>query len=155
MPDIKKDMEDAAKVAPKDAEPPPPSTDLAADWRDLQAKPFALERMSDADLRKFIQDYLGNMIFTSAHIRPIQQTMLGQIFMPILFGAFEDYREQDLEQIGIIYEYYNKAGPMSINGYPMFVSMRLLHALDWERARKVIIQEEQRAKELELPPDEG
>lgn len=48
----------------------------------------------------------------------------------------EYYKEHYLPQIGMVYEYLKNAGPMSINGYPFFMSLRLLNKEDnakvWE-----------------------
>lgn len=43
------------------------------------------------------------------------------------------YREKQLESIGLIYEYMSEAGPMGLNGGPMFMSMRLLNKKDTEK----------------------
>jgi hypothetical protein len=46
--------------------------------------------------------------------------------MPIALGAFAEESKEDLEQIGMIYEYMSEAGPRSINSYPMFMSFAML-----------------------------
>lgn len=50
--------------------------------------------------------------------------------------AYEDW----INNIGLVYEYYNQAGPMSVNGYPTFFSMCLLNKQDakkiWEYYEK-------------------
>lgn len=40
------------------------------------------------------------------------------------------YREQQLESIGMIYEYISQAGPMCLNGGPIFMSLRMLNKVD-------------------------
>lgn len=64
-----------------------------------------------------------------------------------LLGGFSQGRMSDL---GVIYEEYGKAGPRAVNGYPIFWSFRILNRSDWERARKVIIQEIQRREDMEV-----
>ena len=39
-------------------------------------------------------------------------------------------REEYFKNIGMLYEYNDKAGPQSINGYPIFMSMRILSKED-------------------------
>jgi hypothetical protein len=55
-----------------------------------------------------------------------------------------------LANLGIVYEYYNKGGPRSVDGFPTFGSCRLLHKLDWQRAQKAIDRELARRKEIEI-----
>jgi hypothetical protein len=43
------------------------------------------------------------------------------------------YKEEYLNSIGLIYEYNTEAGPMGLNGGPMFMSMRLLNKVDTEK----------------------
>ena len=43
------------------------------------------------------------------------------------------YKEEQLESIGLIYEYMDKAGPMAMNGGPMFISMHLLNKEDTDK----------------------
>jgi hypothetical protein len=43
---------------------------------------------------------------------------------------YEYYRENKLKSIGLIYEYLSEAGPMSVNGKPIFFSARLMNHED-------------------------
>lgn len=43
------------------------------------------------------------------------------------------YKEQRLPSIGLIYEYLSQAGPMSMNGGPMFMSLRMLNREDTKK----------------------
>jgi len=42
------------------------------------------------------------------------------IFMSLALGALADMTEEAINDIGLIYEYWDQAGPRSINGYPIF-----------------------------------
>lgn len=42
----------------------------------------------------------------------------------------EPFDAETREQIGAFYEDFSKAGPRSINGYPMFFSLNILHIDD-------------------------
>jgi hypothetical protein len=60
--------------------------------------------------------------------------------MPLVFME-KDYIEAMKENdIHIIYEYYSEAGPRSINGYPIFMSFRVLDRTDaakvWDMMKK-------------------
>jgi hypothetical protein len=63
------------------------------------------------------------------------------VFMPIALGAFSEYSEEARKDIGMVYEYLDKAGPRSINGYPIFFSFRVVNVKDrllvWEKYEKI------------------
>lgn len=84
---------------------------------------------------------LNNSIFTDRHISQDEPHMLGSIFMPLALGAFKDLTEEEVQNIGLIYESLDKAGPRAINGYPSFFSFQYLDKTDsdkvFEMARKI------------------
>jgi len=55
-----------------------------------------------------------------------------------------------LSDLGTIYEDIGKAGPRSVNGYPIFWSFCILNKSDWERARKAIASELKRREDMEV-----
>lgn len=55
--------------------------------------------------------------------------MLSMIFPIIALGGLSDI---DPETVGNIIEELDKAGPRSVNGYPVFFSCRVIHKDDWE-----------------------
>jgi hypothetical protein len=57
----------------------------------------------------------------------------------------EMYRQWAAD-VGVIYEHYEKAGPRGVNGYPMFMSMRILHREDWDIVRPAVLREIDRRK---------
>lgn len=63
--------------------------------------------------------------------------LLGAIFLPVTLGGLDHLK---IDQIGNIVEELSKAGPRSINGYPIFFSCQVIHKDDWavivERATK-------------------
>lgn len=134
-------------------EPAPPSEDLLTDaWDTLTKKHLDLPRLGDDELRKFVVDVLAGRVFTSAQVR--DQSLISMIFMPLALGALHEYVPESLLIIGVLWEYLEQALPRGINGYPMFTSVRMMHRLDWDRARKALILEQERQKSLELPPDD-
>ena len=132
----------------------PESDPFRDDWDTLK-EGLQLPRKTEEELREFIVGFLSNRYFTTAHLRESQTDLLGMIFLPIAMGALAQYNPDSLRDIGLFYEENAKALPRSINGYPIFMSVRMLHRLDWERARKVIVAEEERMKALVIPPDES
>jgi hypothetical protein len=115
-------------------------------WRQLNQ--VGVPRMSDEQLRRFVVDFMGGRIFTSAQIR--NDGDIPMVFMPLALGALHDWPREDWADIGIFYEYLDKAGPRSINGNPCFFSFRLMHVEDWKRCHVAIVREQERQQEIEV-----
>jgi hypothetical protein len=118
------------------------------------AKPGAhvLPHLTDDELREFVDAFVSQQIFSSQHLPESDLDMLKVIFMVLAFGALDGYTPEDVADIGLIYEYLDARGPRSVNGYPTFVSCRLMRKDDWVRARVAIVAETERRKNIELPP---
>jgi hypothetical protein len=71
------------------------------------------------------------LIFTDRHVRIWQELTI--VFMPLLF-MMEDQTDK-LGDVGMVYEYIEKAGSRGINGYPCFMSMR---TITQEEAKQVV-----------------
>lgn len=110
---------------------------------------FFIPRMTDDEIRAFVDDYRCQRVFTSANIRDNQD--LGMVFMCLAFGAFENWPREKLEEIGVVWEYMKEAMPRSMNGYPVFMSLQIMHRDDWKRAVAAIQTEEERRRTMPLP----
>lgn len=129
-----------------------------------------VESMSDENLKDIAKGIYNHEIFTDRHCRPSDIT---RVFMVLSFmgpthpsnddtsdgkrdNAIFDLVERDIESkyyearvktIGMIYEYLDKRGPTSINGLPIFMSLRLLNIEDaakvWEYYEKYKLIREQ------------
>lgn len=90
---------------------------------------------TDDELKQLARDMVAGNIFVSSMIPDDQYDhMLGSVFMPIDLGALEHV---DKSTIGQMYEYFNKAGPRSINGLPVFFSVQLINKEDLVRLREM------------------
>ncbi len=74
------------------------------------------------DLKQIAVDLYDDKIFCDRQLT--NQSSMPMVFLPIALGAFKN--EEDVKDIGLIYEYLSEAGPRGINGYPCFFSMRIL-----------------------------
>ena len=74
---------------------------------------------------------------------------LGLVFLPLAMGGLAEWPKDQIKLIGCLWAYNRTAFPRSINGYPMFPEMRVMHRDDWARASKAIAREQQRDIELE------
>jgi len=97
-------------------------------------------RLSDDDLKEFVLGFCDGKIFTNRHVRQAETVPL--VFMPIALS------NEDFTDIALVWEWLDAAGPRSINGYPTFISCRLMHEDDWERAWKAIKIERKRRDEI-------
>jgi hypothetical protein len=84
-----------------------------------------LPAMTEDELKTLARDMAMEKVFTSNHVPDHDARMLGMIFMPLALGGLGG---RNPEEIGMIYEYLDRAGPRSINGYPCFFSFRMVRA---------------------------
>jgi hypothetical protein len=117
--------------------------------------------MTKEGLREFVMGLCDGRIFSSMQIPMVDwESSLHLVFMPLAFGVTKDMSEEDISQIGGVWEWLSEAGPRSINGYPSFFSCRFLHKDDLEIARKAYEREMERRKNADLffekePADSG
>lgn len=99
-----------------------------------------LERKSAAELAELAGGIIRNEIFTDRHVAPNDVRMLPIIFMPLGFLERKQLLKlQRKERPGMLYAPMKNAGPRSINGYPMFFELHMLHPDDahivWEKVK--------------------
>ena len=85
--------------------------------------------ITDEELKIIAQDFHSEKIFSDRHLRN-PETELPMVFMALIF--MEKKHLKDFKPV-FIYEYLDKAIPGSINGYPMFMSMRTLNQEDFDK----------------------
>ncbi len=105
-------------------------------------------RCSDDELREFVVGWCDGRIFCSAELPT--PDLLGSVFMPLALGALQEWTREEIGLIGVVWEYRREAGPLAVNGQPVFFSCRLMHRDDWERARRAIDRELERRRTIEL-----
>jgi hypothetical protein len=70
--------------------------------------------------------------------------------MEMVGGEIEKARKHYFKHLGGVWEYMDKALPRGINGLPCFMSVRVMHIDDWNRANKAIKREMDRRESLEV-----
>jgi hypothetical protein len=94
-----------------------------------------VQRLPEDEIKKVVLGLVNGQVFTAADCPP---DMIASVFMVVGMGGLADY---DMDTVGMVYEWLNKANELGINGYPTFVSCRVVHTEDWkaitERAAKV------------------
>lgn len=104
-------------------------------------KEHKIDCVPTEELEKIADGIVRNLIFTSLHVRPEDwASSLGLVFLPIALGALEDI---DLASVGMAYEYREKSLPRGINGYPIFMSVKLLNSTDTEAVCKMVKEMEE------------
>lgn len=139
----------APEPEPQIEAPPPSNTphDLEDHWADV-APGKRIPRMPRKDLAEFVMAFCDGKVYTSVHLHPNEVgNLIQMVFLPLAMGALANVPKSSVNDIGLVWEYIDRAGPRSINGHPMFFSCRLMHKLDWEIAIKAIRREEERRKE--------
>lgn len=124
---------------------------LYNDLLEQLSNPWSFYEYSDTELKQFAKDIYHNLIFTDRHIEEHSKNLISSIFMPIVFMGHinwptdnsreskivrilledkeEDYKKRYsayINNVGLIFEYLEKSGNRSINGYPMFFSLNVL-----------------------------
>ena len=95
---------------------------------DKLAKPIPPK--TEDELKQLVRDLVSGRVFVNSMIPEGEALTLGMVFMVIGLGGLEGI---DTSTIGQIYEYYHKAVPGSINGFPMFHSAQLINVEDWAK----------------------
>jgi hypothetical protein len=97
--------------------------------------------MTDAEVETLAQDVVARRVFGSWDLGPPgSPDMLRMIFMPLGFMTAEDVAALKAANITNFYEYLDKAGPRSVNGYPCFFSMKLLDQDDSKRLLASVLE---------------
>lgn len=99
-------------------------------WANEVLPDLKITNQPPESLRKLAKDIATNLVFVNQMIRSNDQSLMGVIFMPLALGALSKYNQPSLNNIGMVYEYFSKAGPRSVNGYPIFTSFLLLNKQD-------------------------
>jgi hypothetical protein len=115
-----------------------------------------IPKMSEEALRKFVDDFVSDRIFTDKHIlarnKNAHPHSLIYVFPVLGLGALDDFTDEEKKSIGCVWEYMSSAGPRAINGMPCFGSARLMHIDDWNSIVGAIEAEEDRRKNIEIKP---
>ena len=103
--------------------------------------------LEKSEIRRLAMDIADGKVFASWMLRDgLADSSFGMVFMPVLLGG-PPFSEEALEADPrfpkgmntpcAFYEYYDKAGPRAINGYPIFFSCSTLLGKDVKRVRKL------------------
>lgn len=97
---------------------------------------------TEENLKQIAKDIANDLIFTDRHIPKEQRkTMLPMVFMPLVFADEATINQMKQNKIDTLFEYYSKANPRGINGFPTFYSFQMLDDAEtkkvWEYRNKM------------------
>lgn len=101
-------------------------------------------RLTPEEISSVAKEYQAGHIFGSWQIPDTQADLLPSIFMVLIFLDEIAVKEIQATKAVYCYEHMSKAGPRSINGYPIFMSCRLIHKEDVE----LILEKTRKIEEL-------
>lgn len=87
--------------------------------------------MTDQEIKQLAEDMYKGLVFTDRHVQI--QSDIPAVFMALALMGKELAEELQKNPPGMIYEYIDKAGPMAINGMPMFFSLQLVSINDTKK----------------------
>jgi len=94
---------------------------------------------TDDELRKLAVDIVDGHVFTSDMCPNTHD--VGNVFMVLQLGGLSKMKEDDIKEIGLFYEYNEKAMPYRrVNGMPIFFSAQILSKEDCKRAQVFVDQ---------------
>lgn len=104
--------------------------------------------LSPSQMKEVVLGLADCRIFTNHHIPAGQERLIGMIFMPLAFGALKEKTDEELDNLGAVWEYYDKAGPREMNGFPIFSSVHFINMADWLRIVEAYDKEVERRKNI-------
>jgi hypothetical protein len=89
------------------------------------------EPMTNDEIKKLAEDMYKGLIFTDRNIETKED--LPMVFLPLTLMGKELIDELRENNPGMIYEYLNMAGPMAVNGMPIFTSFKIVSIEDTKK----------------------
>lgn len=84
-----------------------------------------------SELKKIAVDLAEGHIFSNLHLGEHNKHMMQSVFMVMIFLDEKSRKDMEEKEIVFVYEYMSQAGPMAINGLPVFMSMRMMGKEDF------------------------
>ena len=100
----------------------------------------------EKELRQLAIDIVENKVFGTFHMNKCEISNMSAVFIPISFMNDEQRKEMSDNKVVHLYEYYDKAGPRSVNGMPIFMSMMNIVEEEWKKIVKYIAEYEIKVK---------
>ena len=93
--------------------------------------------METKELKQLSMDIIDNKVFGTWNLKDPERE-LPMVFMVSIFFKEEQLKEMKEKEVVHLYEYYDKAGPRSVNGLPCFFSCYNINKNDWNEVVKYV-----------------
>jgi len=87
--------------------------------------------MTGQEIKQLAEDMYKGLVFTDRHVQTPDDIQM--VFLPLVLMGKELSEELQKNLPGMIYEYVDKAGPMAINGMPVFTSFKMVSMDDTKK----------------------
>lgn len=84
-------------------------------------KETSYRSMTDDEIKQLADDIYRGRVFTDRHVQNPDD--IPRVFIPLVLIDDEQREELNANPPGLIYEYMDRAGPLAMNGMPMFYSL--------------------------------
>jgi len=85
---------------------------------------------TDEEVKQLVVDVVGGRVFCDYMVPEGQTNTMQMVFMPLALMSREDGENLIENEASMLYEYLDKAGPRSVNGFPGFFSFQVLNRAD-------------------------
>lgn len=109
-------------------------------------KPLVYIPKSDADLETLAQDVVAGRVFHSLYHLPLVEDpveafrQLQSSFMVLALAGSDTFDFIEANEITAVYAKMSDAGPMAVNGRPVFFSMSMLNAEDQSKLHAKVLE---------------
>ena len=104
---------------------------LASNW---------LKDMREDELIEVAQGIKSGKVFTNKHFKSMEESkeLTPKVFLPIGSGVLDKATKEEIDNLGMLYEWYRRATVQKICGYPIFYSVRYLTTSDTSRVAEML-----------------
>ena len=106
---------------------------------------------TNKEINELAQAIDQGRVFTSAQVNRSEDVSM--VFMALALAGPEFSKWAKENDISVVYEFLDKAGPRSINGYPCFFSFRCVSKDDWAKVL-ALLQKMETVRKAVMLPDE-
>ena len=87
--------------------------------------------MTDQEIKQLAEDMYKGIVFTDKHLQ--RRGDIQSVFAVLALMSAEQIEELKKIPPGMIYEYFDRAGPMAVNGMPIFFSFKIVSIDDTKK----------------------
>lgn len=94
--------------------------------------------MTPEEIKELATDTFMEKVFFSTMLPEHDAHLLSSVFMATVFMDSKQIDQIRKDKVVAFYEHLDKAGPRTINGYPIFMSMKTITKGDLVEVQKIV-----------------